>query len=248
MVLQHTRDDPLGALEPRLSAEVEIRLLELFRGDSGARDLIDEFVAEHCYDGVVALGGPMGVYDHPAAPYLLESIRFLRDALELGVPVLGLCLGAQLMAHALGCPVFPGLTRSLPPEVGYLPLQLTAAGLEDPVAKIFGPPDPVMLWHQDTHDLPEGAVLLASTNTYEVQAYRLRDAVYGLQFHPEAVGEGVEAWVAEDRTQLQKWGVDCDALLDDARRYREVGLRRADTLAALFASWAAQRCAQRQSG
>lgn len=246
VVLQHSPDDGPGDLLPTLHRASQVRLIRGYAADSS--DAIDGLIARRDYDAVLALGGPMGVYDRDRLPFLSDSMRLIGDALQREVPVLGVCLGAQLLAEVLGARVVPGRTRMLNPEVGYLPLELTTAGQDDPVVRLFAPPDPVMLWHQDTHDLPRGAVLLASTPTYEVQAFRVGRRAYGLQFHPEAGAETVESWVATDRGELEAWGIDCERLITDARTYRNVSAARAIALASILARWADESLGQRQRG
>jgi GMP synthase (glutamine-hydrolysing) len=135
-------------------------------------------------DVLVVMGGPMAALDDAAHPHLADERALLRSCVEADVPVLGVCLGAQLLAAALGARVFPGPF----PEIGPGTVTLTDAGAADPVlAAGAGPATatvPVLHWHGDTFDLPSGARLLASSPAYEHQAFRLGQA-YGLQFHVE---------------------------------------------------------------
>jgi len=130
--------------------------------------------------GLVVLGGPMGVGDVEAYPHLGDEIDLLARAVAADVPVLGVCLGAQLLAHALGAEVFPAPA----PEVGLGSVTLTPAGERDVVLGGAGRRLPVLHWHGDTFALPDGAELLASSDRCVNQAFRVGCA-YGLQFHVE---------------------------------------------------------------
>ena len=131
-------------------------------------------------DVLVVLGGPMGALDDAEHPGLRAERALIGQCVEQAVPVLGVCLGAQLLAAALGADVRRGPVL----EVGAGTVQLTAAGLADPVVGPAGPDLPVVHWHQDTFDLPPGAELLAASAHYAHQAFRVGRS-YGLQFHVE---------------------------------------------------------------
>ena len=138
--------------------------------------------------GLVALGGPMGVADD--LPWLGDERALLREAVTAGLPVLGVCLGAQQLAAALGAEV----RRGPAPECGVGEVHLTADAIGDPV---FGPaptPLPCVHWHGDTFSLPDGAVRLAGNEAYENQAFRVGARAYGLQFHVEVTASLVAHW------------------------------------------------------
>jgi GMP synthase-like glutamine amidotransferase len=138
--------------------------------------------------GLVVMGGPMGVHDD--LPWLEPERALVRAAVEAGLPVLGVCLGAQQLAAALGADVTTGSV----PECGVGEVHLTAAANTDPV---FGPaptPLPCVHWHGDTFTLPHGAVRLAGNEAYENQAFRVGARAYGLQFHVEVTGSLVAHW------------------------------------------------------
>jgi GMP synthase-like glutamine amidotransferase len=138
------------------------------------------------------MGGPMGVADTDAHPNLPAEIELIATLVEFNVPVLGICLGAQLLARALGANVYPGPKA----EIGPGTVKLTAAGRVDPVlaAADHGEELPVVHWHGETFDLPVGALRLASSEHYPNQAFRFGARAYGLQFHVEVDRALAEEW------------------------------------------------------
>lgn len=167
-------------------------------------------------DLVVVLGGPIGVYEEDRYPFLAQEIGFIRKRLEAGKPTLGVCLGAQLMAAALGAKVYAGPAK----EIGWKKLALTDAGK----ASCLAPLDDVAVlhWHGDTFDLPDGAELLASTDICKHQAFRLGDFALGLQFHPEARARDMERWFIGHTCELGGAGVDIPGLRADSSRLAPV--------------------------
>jgi GMP synthase (glutamine-hydrolysing) len=182
LVLQHIACEPPGVFEDVLHERgVELHRVEL---DEGER-LPDRTA----FDAIVAMGGPMSVNDEARLPWLADEKRLIAEAVRAGTPYWGVCLGVQLLASALGARVYPGAE----PEVGLLPVELTARGRADPV---FGALDGGLVtlqWHGDTFDLPEGAVRLASSPAYANQAFRVGRA-YGLQFHLEVSPQMAREW------------------------------------------------------
>jgi GMP synthase (glutamine-hydrolysing) len=173
LVLQHIACEPPAAFEDELrSRGLDVVRVELDEGDA-LPDWRD-------FPAIVVMGGPMGAYDEAEHDWLAPEKRLLRDAVEGGVPVWGVCLGAQLLASALGARVYRGER----PEVGVLPVELTAEAADDPVFAAAPASFPALQWHGDTFELPEGATLLARSAAYPNQAFRV-GASYGLQFHIE---------------------------------------------------------------
>jgi GMP synthase (glutamine-hydrolysing) len=165
---------------------------------------------------VVVLGGPMGVYEADRHPFLREELALLRERLALGRPVLGLCLGAQMLADAAGAEVFPGKNGF---EVGVAPVRWTKEGLADPVLAGVRPHTLVAHWHQDTYQPVPGATLLASTDRYSQQAFRLGDS-YGLQFHLELSADEFDGWLARGAEALEARGKKVDELRAQVPRLR----------------------------
>ncbi len=142
------------------------------------------------FDAIVAMGGPMSVNDEAEHPWLVEEKALIRTAVERGVPFWGSCLGVQLLASALGARVYAGPA----PEVGVLPVELTPEAADDPVFAGLPQTLATLQWHGDTFDLPEGAVLLATSPAYRHQAFRVGPSAYGVQFHIEVTPSMGEEW------------------------------------------------------
>lgn len=184
VLLQHVPYEGPGALAPAVSETgADLKIVRIDNGDAVPSP--DDVGA---MAGLVVMGGPMGVHDDLA--WLEAERALLRAAVERELPVLGVCLGAQQLAAALGAEV----VRGPEPECGVGEVHLTPAALADPV---FGPaptPLPCVHWHGDTFCLPAGAVRLAGNEAYDNQAFRVGARAYGLQFHVEVTGSLVAHW------------------------------------------------------
>ncbi|WDT73808.1 MAG: gamma-glutamyl-gamma-aminobutyrate hydrolase family protein [Candidatus Manganitrophus sp.] len=147
--------------------------------------------------GLIVMGGPMGVYDHPRYPFLSDEMRLIEQALKEEKPILGVCLGSQLLAAALGGAVAPGKRK----EIGWHPVQLTQEAQTDRLWKGIEPVFTAYHWHGDLFQLPEGAVPLARSEQTEHQAFRYGPHAYGFLFHMEVtrkiIGEMVETFSEE---------------------------------------------------
>lgn len=141
-------------------------------------------------NGLIVMGGPMGAYETEQYPVLAQECALISEMVRRERPVLGVCLGAQLLAKSLGARVFPGPAS----EIGFGSVRMTPAASTDPVFAPSGAGLPVFHWHGDTFELPAGATLLASTPMYAHQAFRFGHCVYALQFHLEVDRETWSAW------------------------------------------------------
>lgn len=142
-------------------------------------------------DLLLVLGGPIGVYEEDHYPFLTDEIRIIERRLALQRPMLGICLGAQLMARALGAQVAPGDCGK---EIGWALLALTAAGQDSPLRHLAPELTPVLHWHGDSFEIPAGAERLAGTARYPNQAFAVGRHALALQFHPEVTAAGMERW------------------------------------------------------
>jgi len=208
LAIRHVPFEDLGSFAPALRDRgftVAYRDAEI--DDLRARDLLDA-------DLLIVLGGPIGVYETRAYPFLAGEITTIERRLKAGRPVLGICLGAQLMAKALGARVYRGRRK----ELGWGPLEITAAGRLSPL-RALGARAQVLHWHGDTFDLPKHATLLASTKLYENQAFGWGERALALQFHVEATAAGLERWYVGHTLEIATTrGVDVASLRRQTRR------------------------------
>ena len=178
------------------------------------------------------IGGEMNVDETEQHPYLLAQRDLMRRAVEAGLPVLGICLGAQMLARALDARVYRAPVR----ELGFKTLRLTAAGRGDTLLSAFQTGDRVFQWHEDTFDLPAGAELLATGDDVPHQAFRFGRTAWGLQFHFEVDGPGVEAWLrVAEPTLSRDWNGPADEIRDELRMYLDAQQQRSRVLLAAFA-------------
>ncbi len=183
IVLMHVESEGPGTLGTFLQNHgVEIETRKLY-----AKDPVPTEISG--LDAVISMGGPMNVYEEDEYPFLKDETDFLRQAIDDGIPVMGVCLGAQMIAKACGKKVY----RAPEEEVGWCEISLTEKAREDYLFKDLPSPLTVFQWHGDTFDVPDGGVLLASSEVCENQAFRYKNA-YGLQFHVEVTGDMLEEW------------------------------------------------------
>ncbi len=226
LVIQHVAGESPGHLATALDgAGVAFTVIRVDRGDA-----IPPTLGEAT--GLVLLGGPMAVYQAADHPHLRDELRLTEAALRAGAPILGICLGSQLLAAALGARVYPAAAR----EIGWLPVTPRPVGATDPLFAALPPSFLALYWHGDVFELPGGATSLASSAKTEHQAFRYGDRAYGILFHLEATPPVVHAMVADSADELADAAVSGEALLAEAER-------RADAVAAmgvpLFRRWAA---------
>lgn len=197
LVIEHEELAHLGSFRPVLEE----------RGWNIVRVSADAIAsAPRDVDLVIVLGGSMGVYESVEHPYLTSELAFLEERLNAERPTLGVCLGAQLMAAALGATVAPG--KSV--EIGFRMIRPTDAGTDSPLRHVAG--IPMMQWHGDTFDIPAGAVRLASSAEYTNEAFGLGNYGLGLQFHPELTGDMYEEWITSGSGELGALGIEATDL------------------------------------
>jgi GMP synthase-like glutamine amidotransferase len=186
LVVQNSRTAPIGLLGDYL-AEFGADLITITPPEGEPLP-----VDASGFVGAVVLGGPQSAADDGTSPYIPRLLYLMRSFADVDRPILGICLGAQLLARAHGERVYKHDLM----ERGFKPVTSTSAGAEDPVMGSLGPVRHIMQWHYDTFDLPKDAVLLATGPDCANQAFRLGDSQYGLQFHPEVNPEIVRDWVS----------------------------------------------------
>ena len=230
-VFQHLAAEPPGLIADVLGEQGHD--LRIFRTDLGQ--------APNCIDGdcaaLVVMGGPMGTYDGERYRWLEPELELIRGALRAGLPLMGVCLGSQLLAAAAGARVYPG---QRPKEIGWDTVRLTPAGAGDRLCRhLLEPPADVEAtvyqWHGDTFDLPQGAARLAGSALYANQAFRIGQCAYGFQFHFEVSAETIAEWTALWPEALEAAGVDPAAMREQTDRHMEAFTRRGRALISAFA-------------
>ena len=189
LIVQHTPTEGLGWLQEWLpDAGVHVQPIHPYLGHR-----VQPYVEG---DALIVLGGAMGAYDDDEAPWLPAVRSLLSTAIDDGVPTLGICLGAQLLAVAAGGEVIKG---PVGPEIGVSDVEVAVSDDLMTAGTM-----PVVQWHYDTVSrMPDGATLLASSKSYEVQAFRVGDVAWGVQFHPEATLPMVAEWAGEDEANIR---------------------------------------------
>lgn len=203
--IQHLAFEDLGSLED-VFYQLGFRVRYFEAG-------IDDLTKAFDYEGLtIILGGPIGVYEAADYPFLQQEIDLLKVRLEKNLPTLGICLGAQLIAHALGAKVYAGHQK----EIGWSPLEIRLAtnNVLTPLADT-----PVLHWHGDTFDLPEQATLLASSQVYSNQAFQVGSNILALQFHIEVAAESLEKWLIGHTCELRHANVNIQNLRNQNQQY-----------------------------
>ena len=207
LALRHVGFENIGILDPILRQRgCSIRYVEV-----GIEDLDPGEVQDA--DLLVVLGGPIGVYEEDAYPFVVGETAAIAARISRLSPTLGICLGAQFMAKALGAVVAPGPAK----EIGWAPVELTAAGRAGPLRHIADVP--VLHWHGDNLDLPPDCDNLAFTAVCPNQAFSKGKNLLGIQFHIEADPKGIEAWLIGHAVELAKAGKDPRIIRRDTQFY-----------------------------
>lgn len=180
---------------------------------------------------LIGLGGPVSVYDAGQYPWISDELKLFERRLESGMPIVGICLGAQMLAHVLGARVYPGPIK----ELGWTPLRLTPAGAASAIAPLAPQFTSMLHWHGDTFDLPAGATLLASTPQIRQQIFEWGAHVLAFQCHPEVQAQDIEAWLIGHACELASTpGADARELRTDTWR---LGPALAQQASQVFENW-----------
>jgi GMP synthase (glutamine-hydrolysing) len=207
VVIRHQPSAPLGIAGLVLDElPAAWTYLDVF-GDAPWPDL-------NAIGGLIVLGGEMNVDTIEDYPFLERGRRLLAEAVDRETPVLGICLGAQLLARGLGAEVKPSPVK----EVGFFPVTATPEGRSDPVLSSFAPALPVFQFHEDAFELPDGAELLFAGEMVPNQAFRFGPTAYGVQWHFEVTEEIVADWCDETPDLAAGWGVTKGEILNQAKR------------------------------
>ena len=207
LVIRHVLFEDLGLLGPLLAAQG----YEVSCRDAGIDPISVSEVIEA--DLLVVLGGPIGVYETEEYPFLIGEKEAIAARVQAGLPTLGVCLGAQLIAEVLGATV----TSTGRKEIGYGPLTLTPEGRGSVLAPLDGVP--VLHWHGDEFAIPSGASRLAETPGFPNQAFSVGRRILGLQFHLEADPTQLERWLVGHAAELAAAGISPSRIREDARSY-----------------------------
>lgn len=225
LIVRHVPREGLAAYgDPIEAAGYELNRLDVGDPSFAGADLLSP-------DLVILMGGPMGVYETHRHPWIAYEIERVSERLEHGLPTLGVCFGAQIMAAALGAEVYQGTQK----EIGFAPIELSTTGGKSPLAALRNVP--VLHWHGDTFDLPPGTELLASTTLYPNQAFRRGSNLLALQFHAEmGVDPRIEEWIDESADCLTSAALSPTTL---RRAYAIDGRRAVNAGKLMIADWLA---------
>lgn len=192
-IIRHLAFEDMGSFAEVLEAEgVSLRYY-----DAGVDDLAQ--LVPTMDELLVVLGGPISANDEADYPFLATELALLEKRLVADRPTLGICLGAQLMAKALGARVYPGPTK----EIGWAPIELSEAGKKSALSHLGVNDTQLLHWHGETFDMPEHAVHLAASADYRHQAFSYGQRALALQFHPEVTASGLERWYIGHSTEIQ---------------------------------------------
>jgi GMP synthase (glutamine-hydrolysing) len=223
VALRHVPFEDLGLLAPLLANRGHaLRYVDV---PVGGLDTVDPRTP----DLLVVLGGPIGVYENDSYPFIDAEVALIEQRIAAGKPLLGICLGSQLVAKALGARVYPAGVK----EIGWAPIELTDDGRASCLRRLDDVA--VLHWHGDTFDLPAGARRLASTRVCANQAFSYGPSTLALQFHAEAAGAALEGWFVGHTAEISNTpGISVKGLRADTARYTGA-IERAGT--ACFADW-----------
>jgi len=211
LILQNASHEGPGTIENYLKENnIAYTTVDLSKKGYKISDLSD-------YNALIVMGGPMNVYETDEFPYLIEEEKIIRTAIEKNHLVLGICLGAQMMAKALSAKVTKGKTK----EIGWYDIALTDDGLKDKALGPLGKDIKVFQWHGDTFDMPSGAVRLAGSELFPNQAFRYGKRAYALQFHLEVTEDIIKDWIKHGEAELKPLQglIDPQKIVEDNKKY-----------------------------
>ncbi len=209
LVLQHARCETIGIIRNALESNgISAETVHTFEDLPVPRKMEEA-------EGLIVMGGPMGVYEQARHPFLADEMRLIERALAEDKPILGVCLGSQLLAAALGAPVTKGKRM----EIGWYPITLEKTTAKDPLWAGVEHSFVAFHWHRDVFDLPRGATSLASSELTACQAFRYGRGAYGFLFHMETTEEILRDMVKAFQGELSEAGVDGREVVDQAANY-----------------------------
>ncbi len=213
LVFQHVAHEILGTLDPLIrESGCRIRYVNFGRSNYDIPELRN-------YDGLIVLGGQMNVDQVDEYPYLIPELEAIKKAITLDIPILGICLGSQLLAKALGAEI----TKNECKEIGWYDVMATDEGRADPLFSKFNKVEKLFQWHGDTFEIPKGAVHLATSEKCGNQAFRYGNKIYGLQFHLEVDEAMIQRWLVAptNKKELEELEgiIDPDQIRTDTPSY-----------------------------
>ncbi len=207
LIVKHKSDEGPGLLGRFFSdAGWELCTVELDRGEKLPDSLRD-------FSCIFVLGGPMNVYEEDVYPFLKDEENFIRKVIIEEIPLLGICLGAQMIAKTCGA----SITKAPEREIGWYQVKLTDEGQKDMLFRGLSKNFPVFQWHEDTFEIPLSGTLVAQSRKCRNQAFRVGNNVYGLQFHIEVTEDMIKSWM-----EGSEWNNDTSRIVDNTRKIKEV--------------------------
>lgn len=223
--LQHVPFEDIGSMAQDFQARgFRLNTTHWYQGDE-APDLTS-------FDALIVMGGPMGIYDEDQYPWLADEKMLIKNAIAAGKIVLGICLGAQLIADVLGGKV----TRNTHKEIGWFPLQIIPAAAAHPIAKILAKYPEVFHWHGDTFAIPDGAVWLASSEACAHQAFSYKDRVLGFQFHLETTPASAQALITHCAADIDGsvYTQTAENILANPQKFAQINRAMSEIIAVIF--------------
>lgn len=207
LVLQHVPHEGLGIIGRELYTNgLQPEYLKVYEGHEFPFDVSG-------YSALIVLGGPMGVYEDDKFPFIAKELKLIRSALKDNLPILGICLGAQMLAKAAGAEVYKGGKK----EIGWYEAELTEEGEDDRLFLGLPRKFTVFQWHGDTFDVPANGLNLVSSELFPNQVIKAGPRAYGIQFHLEVTEEMIKSWIKENSGELEalKGKIDPDAIIKE---------------------------------